>query len=61
MSIQELIKVLKSLSIPSENPDSPFYRDDPDGDHQRADEALLEYIGDTEVTEAYNAIYKWYS
>lgn len=29
--------------------------------HTEADAALLNYIGDTEVTEAFDAIDKWYA
>jgi hypothetical protein len=29
--------------------------------HGRADEMLLEYIGDPEITEAFNNIPKWYA
>lgn len=36
-----------------------------DGDEERnhiaADKALLEYIDDPAVTEAFDAIYKWYA
>lgn len=29
--------------------------------HQQADDLLLEYIGDREITEAFKAIERWYS
>lgn len=29
--------------------------------HSRADDALLEYIGDPEITAAFNAFEKWYA
>lgn len=29
--------------------------------HLEADRALLNYIGDTEITEAFDAIGKWYA
>ena len=34
---------------------------DPEGDHYEADRLLLAYIGDDEVTAAFNLIVKWYS
>lgn len=34
---------------------------DQEGAHVRADEALLEYIDDPEITEAFEAIEKWYA
>ena len=34
---------------------------DPDVDHHRADELLLEFINDGEISEAYEAIEKWYA
>jgi hypothetical protein len=30
-------------------------------DHMNADELLLKYINDNDVTDAFNAIYKWYA
>lgn len=33
---------------------------DRETDHKRADSALLMYIDDPEVTEAYRSIKKWY-
>lgn len=37
------------------------YGNDPEAAHSRADEALLEYINDSEVTAAYEAITMWYA
>jgi len=34
---------------------------DKEADHLMADTLLLEYIGDTEITEAFDAIGKWYA
>ena len=39
----------------NEDPDS-----DPEMDHVKADELLLEYINDSEVSELFNSIDKWY-
>lgn len=36
-------------------------RHDPERDHGEADDALLEFIGDADITAAYNAIEKWYA
>lgn len=34
---------------------------DPEVDHRMADDALLTYINDPEITEAFHAIRKWYA
>ena len=34
---------------------------DPEGDHVAADEALLAFIGDEEVTSVFNNLEKWYA
>ena len=34
---------------------------DEEVDHVDADGFLLQYIGDPEITEAYDAIHKWYA
>lgn len=36
-------------------------RYDPEWHHSECDDALLEYIGDPEVTAAFNARVKWYA
>jgi len=51
MSKQELIEKLKSYAK---------YEDREDG-HVEADEALIAYIGDAEIAEAYEAVPKWYA
>ena len=33
----------------------------PEGAHVKADRALLAFIGDKEVTSAFDGIYKWYA
>ena len=35
--------------------------DDPDDDHRYADQALLAYINNVEITTAFNNIKKWYA
>lgn len=37
------------------------YKGDPERAHDAADGALLTYINSPEVTEAYDAIEKWYA
>jgi hypothetical protein len=49
MTKAELIYVLKNTS------------GDIEIDHSIADEALLEYINDPEITEAFNAVERWYA
>ena len=34
---------------------------DKEADHSMADSLLLEYIGDPEITKAFDAIEKWYA
>jgi hypothetical protein len=34
---------------------------DPEGGHLEADDALLDYIGDDEIREAFERIRKWYA
>jgi hypothetical protein len=36
-------------------------RGDPEVAHSEADDALLEYINDVDITEAFGAIEKWYA
>jgi hypothetical protein len=36
-------------------------RSDPEEGHIAADEALLDYIGDPEITQAFESIGKWYA
>ena len=35
--------------------------DDPEENHVNADEALLSFINDEEISEAFNKLEKWYS
>lgn len=51
MTRDELIQALKELHGPT----------DEEIAHSRADRLLLEYIGDEEVTAAFDAINKWYA
>jgi len=49
MNKEELIKILKTMT------------DDCEGDHGKSDEALLKFINDEEITEAFNSVGKWYA
>lgn len=63
MDRKEFEKLLKSDSI-DKNTLLLLLRtnfNDPEGDHLDADRALLKYINDPEITEAFNNIKKWYS
>lgn len=48
---EELLAKLRELQAPS----------DPEIAHNEADDALLEFIDDVEVTEAFRKIKKWYA
>ena len=47
---EELLKKLRDVS-----------GGDQEADHGMADDALLEYIGDEEITKAFEDIPKWYA
>lgn len=51
MTRDELLALLRRLQEPG----------DPEGQHGQADDALLKFIGDPEITEAFEAIKKWYA
>jgi hypothetical protein len=51
MTIKELIARLDEIRAEG----------DPEGDDIEADDALLEFIDDIEVTNAFKAISKWYA
>lgn len=52
MTRDELLRRLTELGQP------PV---DPERAHGEADDALLEFINDLEIAQAYNAIEKWYA
>ena len=57
MTKNELLKRLKELEKLS-------LQDDPNAPeeaHHMADKALLEFIGDEEISQAFASIYKWYT
>ena len=51
MDKEQLLKILKNLQV----------NDDPEFNHKKADFALLEYINDDKIWEAYRDIEKWYA
>lgn len=53
MTKQELIEKLKQIVTTND-------REDFESSHMEADKALLEYINDPEVTEAFNSVERWY-
>lgn len=53
MTKNDLITQLKLLALSPEG--------DKEQDHNLADELLLDYINDPEVTRAFNSIDKWYA
>lgn len=58
MTREELLKILRK----HHNKDWPEAdHDSPDDWHIEADQALLAYIDDQEITEAFDKIEKWYS
>ena len=48
---ERLLKVLRNCAA----------RRDTEGAHFDADDALIEYINDPEITSAYQAVSKWYA
>ncbi len=51
---QKLAELVARLMALAEN-------GDPENDHIDADEALLDYIGDADVREAFHSLLKWYA
>lgn len=54
MTKQELITELESIA-------EKWNDDNPEKGHPEADKALLKYINDDEVTEAFNKVERWYA
>ena len=52
MSVEELVESLRDIT---------YEKYDQETGHRRADELLLQYIGDDRVTDAFDAVGKWYS
>jgi len=53
MTKDELLTQLRHLATMDEG--------DIETNHMEADDLLLKYINDAEITQAYEAIYKWYA
>jgi hypothetical protein len=53
MKRDELLKVLRDLKDCEDK--------DREAAHVTSDQSLLDYLADPEITEAYNAITKWYA
>ena len=54
MTKEELIQKLTAIA-------TDFRSSDPERDHQEADDLLLSYINDDEVTQAFERIEKYYA
>ena len=54
MNKEELLARLKDIEFGEDNGDE-------EAQHIKADKALLEYINDTDITEAFESIPKWYA
>ncbi|HEY4508256.1 MAG TPA: hypothetical protein VJJ55_01215 [Candidatus Paceibacterota bacterium] len=61
MTKEELIKRLRELAESAKGWEWDKDGESPEGAHVKADSALLAYIGDDEVTKAFNSIHKWYA
>jgi hypothetical protein len=51
---EKLLNTLRELAEPKTHSDI-------EANHAKADDALLEYINDKDITEAYKKIEKWYA
>ncbi len=63
ISRDELLEKLEKLNINSQIYEvKPFMIEgDPERWHEEADKLLLEYIGDSEITDLFEKIEKWYA
>lgn len=61
MTRDALLEKLRSLHWDAEGIRAPHGGRDVDAEHKAADEALLEFIDDPEITAAFNDIDKWYA
>ena len=61
MTKAQLIKRLQELAKSAEGWEWDKEGESPEGAHVKADRALLAFIGDKEVTSAFDGIYKWYA
>ena len=58
---RQLIKKLQDLAKSTNGWESRENGESPESAHSKADKALLEYIGDKSVDDAFNRIEKWYA
>lgn len=58
MTRDELLQKLRECIVMSGGPDGSG---DPEAAHSVADDALLEYINDAEISAAFDDIYRWYA
>lgn len=61
MNRDQLLALLKSLSLRAGAPGAHEAAGDEERAHVLADQALLEFINDREVTDAFEAIERWYA
>jgi hypothetical protein len=61
MTRKQLIERLQKLAGSTEGWQENMGGESPEGAHVKADRILLEYIGDEEVTKAFDSIDKWYA
>lgn len=62
MNLEELIKELKKIKkVQDKRIERGDMCGDFDDDHIKADELLLEYIDNEDVTDIFESIEKWYS
>ena len=54
MTKEELVRILKKHAEDAKGGDKEMI-------HMNADDGLLEYIGDPEISKAFNKIKKWYA
>lgn len=58
MERKELVRKLEEIQAKEQNHDNSYYQVQA---HEDADQALLDFIDDPEVTEAFYNIDKWYA
>ena len=66
MTRDELLATLRNLyerqkRYNTDNRSESERYEDAEAWHERADQALLEYINDSEVSEAYSVLERWYA
>lgn len=59
--VRKLEEIRKNQERYKDEPFSEFFKFDPEVDHEKADQLLLDYIDDPEVTQVFYDIHKWYA